>query len=94
MKLQDLDGFADNVRANRTDSVQYARDLRPWLADRALHRPEREGRVSAEATAKLIDAGLTRVGQPARFGGKAEHRAKSFASAMNWARPAPAPHGA
>ncbi|WP_428331845.1 acyl-CoA dehydrogenase family protein [Novosphingobium sp.] len=60
------DGFAqDSV----PDPVENARALRPWLADRAA-QTEREGRISADATSRLIAGGLTKVGQPARFGGQ------------------------
>ena len=64
-------GTADDSFASVTvsDPLESARQLRPWLADRAA-QTERDGRVSAEATARLIAGGLTRVGQPARFGGR------------------------
>lgn len=68
MKRQDRNLFSHDVKPNLTDLVDHARDLRPWLAERA-DQTERDGRVSAQATRLLIEAGLTRAGQPARFGG-------------------------
>ncbi len=48
--------------------IERARALRPLLMERAA-ATEAERRVSAEVTHALVDAGLYRLGQPARFGG-------------------------
>ncbi|EQB11799.1 acyl-CoA dehydrogenase family protein [Sphingobium lactosutens] len=50
------------------DILAQARSLRPMLAERAA-QTETEGRVSQEVTQLLKQAGLYRLGQPARFGG-------------------------
>ena len=58
--------------ATETDVIRplldKVRALQPWLADRAA-QTEAEGRVSAEATRKLVNADLYRLGQPRRYGG-------------------------
>ncbi|MBO9375389.1 acyl-CoA dehydrogenase [Sphingomonas histidinilytica] len=48
--------------------LERARAFRPMLMDRAA-ATEADGRVSAEVTRMMIDAGLYRLGQPRRFGG-------------------------
>ncbi len=50
------------------DRLERARAIRPQLEEQAL-ATETAGRVSAETTALLKQAGLLNLGQPARFGG-------------------------
>lgn len=57
-----------NAPPTLEELLERARSLQPMLAERSA-ATESEGRVSAEVTQILKEAGLYRLGQPARFGG-------------------------